>query len=480
MHSMQHQQVHHHCAPEARLRIRKIYQRSAEAPHPQRRLQGARCAATGSTSEASEAGSTCVPSAVAKGFDSIPDALAAIRDGQIVVVLDDESRENEGDLIMAADKATTAAMHAIIEYTSGVVCVGMEGSDLDRLSIPLMINSRENDESMYTAFTVTVDLREGTSTGISAADRAATIRALADPAASPSDFRRPGHIFPLRSRPGGVLARPGHTEASVDLSRLAGCAPMGVMCEVVNRHDGSMARTPQLLELAAQQGWKCVTIADLIRHRLATEQLLVPVGPAREAGTPRGHVVQAQQFAGQHVQWDALVFSSPGLAARTGASAPLLAVRREDVLADVFGLQAGSASGAVSDALEQVAEQGGVLVYLRPRQQQQQGTQSPGQLPEHLDKALAGMPAAAGRVVELACALSAVRQLGLQQVCLLDAEAGDADTLAHHFGMQVSGTVALHPGAGAWAAPAVAHSNGAACSQHSDSSGARLALNGRP
>lgn len=136
----------------------------------------------------------------APGFDSIPDALAAMAAGECVVVLDDEDRENEGDLICAADRVTPQAMAFIVRHTSGVVCVGMEGAQLDRLRIPLMVSSAENEEAMYTAFTVTVDLREGTSTGISASDRAATLRALADPAAAPGDFKRPGHIFPLRCR----------------------------------------------------------------------------------------------------------------------------------------------------------------------------------------------------------------------------------------------------------------------------------------
>ena len=145
----------------------------------------------------------------APGFNTIPEALAAMSAGELVVVLDDENRENEGDLIAAADRITPAAMAFMVRHTSGVVCVGMEGDDLDRLRVPLMVSSAENEESMYTAFTVTVDLREGTSTGISAADRAATLRALADPAAKPTDFKRPGHIFPLRCREVGGGAWPG-------------------------------------------------------------------------------------------------------------------------------------------------------------------------------------------------------------------------------------------------------------------------------
>ncbi|CAL8468929.1 g8470 [Coccomyxa elongata] len=205
---------------------------------------------------------------LATRFDSIESALQALSQGHMVVVLDDEKRENEGDLIMAADKVTPADVEFLRKHTSGYICVGMEGDVLDRLQLPLMVSSAENDEAMYTAFTVTVDAREGISTGISAEDRARTLRLLADPAASPADFRRPGHINPLRSRPGGVLTRPGHTEAAVDMCRLAGCQPAGALCEIVNPEDGSMARTPQLLEFAARHGLRCVTIADLVRYRL--------------------------------------------------------------------------------------------------------------------------------------------------------------------------------------------------------------------
>eukprot|EP00775_Hariotina_reticulata_P009154 gene9154-9322_t len=199
------------------------------------------------------------------GFDSIASALEDLAAGKFVVVLDDEDRENEGDLIINADKVTTEAMAFMVEHTSGVICISMEGRDLDRLKLPLMVQSAENDESMYTAFTITLDLRVGTTTGISAADRAATLRAMADPERNPDDFRRPGHIFPLRYRQGGVIVRPGHTEAAVDLARASGSYPAGVLCEIVDRSDGSMARTPKLMQFAKQHGLKIVTIADLIR-----------------------------------------------------------------------------------------------------------------------------------------------------------------------------------------------------------------------
>jgi 3,4-dihydroxy 2-butanone 4-phosphate synthase / GTP cyclohydrolase II len=209
------------------------------------------------------------PPLPAPGFDSIPDAVAAVAAGAFVVVLDDADRENEGDLILAADAATPASLHFMVEHTSGVVCVGLPGPGCDALALPLMVPPADNEDAMRTAFTVTVDAAAGVSTGISAADRATTIRLLAgwaDGSTGPADLRRPGHIFPLRAHPGGVRARPGHTEASVDLAILAGRAPAGVLCEIVDRADGSMARTPALQAFARQHGLKCVTIADLVAY----------------------------------------------------------------------------------------------------------------------------------------------------------------------------------------------------------------------
>ncbi|MBA4710437.1 3,4-dihydroxy-2-butanone-4-phosphate synthase [Aquitalea aquatica] len=217
--------------------------------------------------------------AVEDDFDSVEQAIAAIAAGGFAVVVDDTDRENEGDLIIAAEKITAAQMAFLVRYSSGVVCVALTGERLDQLQLPLMVSS--NNESQRTAFTVTVDYLHGTSTGISAADRAATLRALADSRIPASDFARPGHIFPLRYAPGGVLARPGHTEAALDLSRLAGLAPAGVLCEIVN-DDGSMARRPELLNFARQHGLPIITIAELITYRERTEmaglEVATPVG----------------------------------------------------------------------------------------------------------------------------------------------------------------------------------------------------------
>jgi 3,4-dihydroxy 2-butanone 4-phosphate synthase / GTP cyclohydrolase II len=205
------------------------------------------------------------------GTSTISAALQEIADGGMVVVVDDEDRENEGDLIMAAEHALPADLAFLVRHTSGVVCVAITGARCDTLGLPLMVP--ENTERHRTAFTHTVDLAAGTTTGISAADRSATIRALADEAVDAAAFHRPGHVFPLRARDGGVLSRAGHTEAAVDLARLAGLAPAGVLCEIVN-DDGTMARRPDLERFAAEHGLPLITIADLIAYRRRVDVLV--------------------------------------------------------------------------------------------------------------------------------------------------------------------------------------------------------------
>jgi 3,4-dihydroxy 2-butanone 4-phosphate synthase/GTP cyclohydrolase II len=196
-------------------------------------------------------------------FSSIEDAIAAIARGEMIVVVDDEDRENEGDIVVAGDAITPQAIAFMMRYARGLICVSLPGERLDELDMPPMVT--HNSESMKTAFTVSVDLMEGISTGISAGDRARTIRALVDPAAKPDDFARPGHVFPLRANPLGVLGRPGHTEASVDLARLAGRTPCGVICEIANE-DGTMARLPELQIFAREHGLHLVTIEALIAY----------------------------------------------------------------------------------------------------------------------------------------------------------------------------------------------------------------------
>ncbi len=199
-------------------------------------------------------------------ISKIEDAIAAIARGEIVVVVDDRDRENEGDLVIAAEAVTPQAIAFMMNHARGLICVPMEGERLDELDIPLMVP--RNTEVLKTAFTVSVDYIPGTTTGISAADRAATVQALVRHGSRPEEFARPGHIFPLRAHPNGVLSRPGHTEAAVDLARLAGLAPSGVICEVAN-DDGTMARLPELEVFAERHRLHLITIEDLIAYRLA-------------------------------------------------------------------------------------------------------------------------------------------------------------------------------------------------------------------
>ncbi|MDA8281790.1 MAG: 3,4-dihydroxy-2-butanone-4-phosphate synthase, partial [Actinomycetota bacterium] len=211
--------------------------------------------------------------------DTVEEAVEAVRRGEIVVVVDDEDRENEGDLIVAAAHATPETMAFIVRHTSGLICASITAERADELDLQLMV--ARNTESQRTAFTVTVDYRQGTTTGISAADRSATARALVTPGVSAKDFNRPGHLHVLRAREGGVLVRAGHTEAAVDLARLAGLPPAGVLCEVVSADRLSMARRAELEAFAAEHGLKLITIADLVRYRRRTERLVDRVSSAR-------------------------------------------------------------------------------------------------------------------------------------------------------------------------------------------------------
>jgi len=204
-------------------------------------------------------------------FSSIPDVIADIRAGKMVIVVDDEDRENEGDFIMAAEKVTPQAVNFMAKHGRGLICAPTTSDRADRLNLPMM--AERNTSKLGTAFTVSVDAAKGTTTGISTHDRAVTIRALADPESLPEDFCRPGHVFPLRAEEGGVLVRAGHTEAVVDLVRLAGLSPVGVLCEIMSE-DGTMARLPELAKMAQQFAMKIVTIADLIKYRRINEKLV--------------------------------------------------------------------------------------------------------------------------------------------------------------------------------------------------------------
>jgi 3,4-dihydroxy 2-butanone 4-phosphate synthase/GTP cyclohydrolase II len=371
----------------------------------------------------------------APGFDSIADALAAVAAGEMVVVLDDEDRENEGDLIMAADLATPEALAFMVRHTSGVVCVGMRGEDLDRLRVPLMVPADANGDAHRTAFAVTVDAAgRGVTTGISAADRAATIRTLADAAAAPADLRQPGHVFPLRYRAGGVLTRPGHTEAAVDLARLAGRAPAGVLCEVV-AEDGSMARTPELRAFAAAHGLRCVTIADLVRWRLARDALVerAAAAPLRTRWGEFHAVAYRSLLDGaEHL---ALVAGDPAALAAAGAPPPLARVHSEGALGDVFGSERCGGGAQLDAALGALAaERRGVLVYLRG--QQGRGLGLAEELAAHAAGAPAGACAPGGGAPldarDYGVAAHILRDLGVGAVRLLTGNPAKAASLRAH------------------------------------------------
>jgi 3,4-dihydroxy 2-butanone 4-phosphate synthase/GTP cyclohydrolase II len=290
-------------------------------------------------------------------FAPIEDVIAAFGRGELVVVVDDEDRENEGDLIMAAEHATTEKVAFMVRHTSGVLCVPMPGERLDALELPLMV--QVNTESMRTAYTITVDAK-GVGTGISAYDRALTARALADPGTLPGDLHRPGHIFPLRAREGGVLKRAGHTEAGVDLANLAGVKPVALLAEVVNE-DGSMARLPDLELFAQEHGLLLTSIADLIDYRRHREKLVHQVSTARmptSHGDFVAHVYESLPDGEQHI---ALVRGT------IDPAAPILVrVHSECLTGDVFGSRRCDCGQQLDAAFELIAREGtGVVLYLR-------------------------------------------------------------------------------------------------------------------
>jgi len=295
-----------------------------------------------------------------KGFSSVEEILAELAAGRMVIILDDEDRENEGDLIMAAEHADAQAVAFMIRHTSGIICVPLEDERLAQLELPQMVPS--NSESFRTAFTVSVDYRHGTTTGVSSADRAASIRALADPQARASDFARPGHIFPLRPRPGGVLVRAGHTEAAVDLCRLAGLKPAGVLCELMN-DDGTMARRPQIELFAKQHGLKIGTIADLIRYRLRTERTVERIAEQSVEtilGEFRLYVYEDRVSGHAHLAL------ARGRLDGIAAEAPLVRVHILDPLRDLLGVRTPGRPWTLHAALERIVQAGnGVAVVLR-------------------------------------------------------------------------------------------------------------------
>jgi 3,4-dihydroxy 2-butanone 4-phosphate synthase/GTP cyclohydrolase II len=379
-------------------------------------------------------------------LDPVERAVADIAAGKAVVVVDDEERENEGDIIFAAAKATPELMAFTIRYSSGVICVPMPADMLDRLEIPLM--TPHNKDKMRTAYSISVDARDGVSTGISAHDRAHTARVLADSASEPWDVTRPGHVFPLRYREGGVLVRRGHTEAAVDLARLAGLTPAGVLVEVVN-DDGTMKRTPDLRAFADEHGLAMISIEELVRYRHRTEVLIERVAetslPTRH-GDFTAYGYRSTIDGSEHL---ALVY---GDVVSTGSTdEPVLTrVHSECLTGDVFGSQRCDCGPQLDEALARIVDEGrGVVVYLRGHEGRGIGLVAKLQayaLQDHgrdtVDANLdLGLPADARHY---GAASQVLRDLGVERVKLLTNNP-DKSTSLEAFGVAVTSREALTP-----------------------------------
>lgn len=292
------------------------------------------------------------------GLATIPEAIEDIKAGKCLIIIDDEGRENEGDLAMAAEKVTADAINFMARHGRGLICLPITGKRLDELQIPMMVE--HNTAKFATAFTVSIEAKHKVSTGISAADRSETIKAVLDPATQPEDIVRPGHMFPLRAREGGVLARAGHTEAIVDLARMAGLYPAGVICEIL-KEDGSMARLPQLKRMATRFGIKIVTLTDLIAYRFRHERLVHRVAEAK-LPTPHGNFTaiayQSDIDPDEHI---ALVMGD------VATDEPVLVrVHSQCLTGEVFGSLRCDCGEQVQIAMKSIADEGrGVLLYMR-------------------------------------------------------------------------------------------------------------------
>lgn len=295
-------------------------------------------------------------------FATIEEAAADIAAGKMIIIVDDEDRENEGDLVCAAEKVTPEMINFMVTHARGLICLPLTEERCDELQLPMQ--TQENTSGFGTAFTVSIEAREGVTTGISAADRAKTILTAVNPKTKPSDLARPGHIFPLRAKNGGVLVRVGQTEASVDIARIAGCSPAGVVCEIMNE-DGTMARLPELEKFAAKHDLKIISVADLVRYRIHKETLVRCVV---ETDLPTGYGT-FRAFI-----YENIVNGETHIALRMGdfsrATEPVLVrVQTENLTFAMFGSKLGEASQAIQTSLKKIAEEGkGVILYLRQRE----------------------------------------------------------------------------------------------------------------
>ncbi|SNB45106.1 bifunctional 3,4-dihydroxy-2-butanone-4-phosphate synthase/GTP cyclohydrolase II [Geobacter sp. DSM 9736] len=289
----------------------------------------------------------------------IEDAIEDIRQGKMVILVDDEDRENEGDLTMAAEMVTPEAINFMAKYGRGLICLTLTAEKCDELRLPLMVSS--NTSSFGTAFTVSIEAKKGVTTGISAADRAHTIRTAVADGAKPEDLARPGHVFPLRAKPGGVLVRAGQTEGSIDLARLAGLRPAGVICEIMNE-DGTMARMPQLKKFAKEHGLKICTIADLVAYRMKNELL---VRRAAEVVLPTcfGGDFKAIAFENDVDQLEHLALVKGNV---KGSEPVLVRVHSECLTGDVFGSRRCDCADQLHASMEMISDEGkGVVLYMR-------------------------------------------------------------------------------------------------------------------
>lgn len=375
-------------------------------------------------------------------LDSIERAIADIADGKAVVVVDDEDRENEGDIIFAASKATPELMAFTIRHSSGVICVPMPADMLDRLEIPLM--TPHNKDKLRTAYTISVDARDGVTTGISAADRAHTARVLADSATEPWEITRPGHVFPLRYREGGVLVRRGHTEAAVDLAKLAGLTPAGVLVEVVN-DDGTMKRAPQLREFADEHGLAMISIGDLVRYRRRHENLVERVAETRLPTKLGDFTAYGYRITVDDSEHIALVYGDV-----SGDQPVLTRVHSECLTGDVFGSRRCDCGPQLEEALERIVQEGrGVVVYLRGHEGRGIGLVAKLQAYQLQDGGRdtvdanldLGLPADARHY---GTATQVLRDLGIGSVRLLT---NNPDKVAHleDFGVHVAARIPLTP-----------------------------------
>lgn len=290
-------------------------------------------------------------------FNTVEEAIEDIKQGKMVVAVDDEGRENEGDLIIAAEYATPEAINFMATHARGLICMPVEGKRLDELDLPAMVT--HNTDTHGTAFTVSIDAKN-TTTGISAYERAMTVKAVLDPNTKPADLRRPGHIFPLRAKEGGVLRRAGHTEAAVDLAKLAGLYPAGVICEIM-KDDGTMARVPELIEFCKKHGLKIITVADLIKYRRHNEKLVKKVDSAN---------MPTKYGTFTAVAYESLLDGKGHIALVKGdlqsVEAPLVRVHSECLTGDVFGSERCDCGDQLATALKMIEKEGvGVLLYMR-------------------------------------------------------------------------------------------------------------------